>query len=52
MTDNDQLMKKFTVNQLLAYANTNFSSLSVNKTNLMAVKDIFDRLNNNIQPSC
>lgn len=41
-----------TVNQLLAYANANFSSLSANKTNLMAVKDIFDRLNNNIQPSC
>lgn len=41
-----------TVNQLLAYSNANFSTLSANKTNLMAVKDIFDRLNNNIQPSC
>ncbi len=41
-----------TVSTVLTYANAEFNNLKANKSNLLAYKDVFDRINNNSQVTC
>jgi hypothetical protein len=41
-----------TVNQLLSFGNTNFNTLKLDKSKLVAIKDIYDNINNNNQVTC
>jgi len=41
-----------TVNQLLAAAEASYNTLKANKMNLLAVKDYFDQINNNMKVTC
>jgi hypothetical protein len=41
-----------TVSALLTFGNTNYASLSLNKTTFMAVKSVYDSINNDIAITC